>query len=221
MILYLFSIFRTINKEMEKMKTQNEVDLMALFLTGINVIRANFWLIVLFFCVGTALGVGYYYSSKKVYESKMVLSSGILTRSYSENLIEGLNRHRRERNFEVIMSLLSVSEKTAKSLGNMEIDNVSKLDDLKETDKFIITAYVLDQDILPELQKGLIYYIENNEFVKIRVEQNRNYLKQTLAKIGQEISDMEEFKQKIISGAFFQSARGNVMFDPTTVNSKI
>ena len=206
---------------MVKVKNSSEIDLLELFLKGINIIRANFWLIVLFFCLGSALGVGYYYSSSKVYESTMVISSGILTRSYSENLFDRLTRHRREMNFAAVMSLLGVSEKTAKSIADIDIKNISKADDLKDPDKFIITAYVLDQDVLPELQKGLIHYIENNEYVKIRVEQNRNYLKQTLAKIEQEIKDMEEFKQKIVSGAFFQVAKGNVMFDPTTVNSKI
>lgn len=206
---------------MVKVKNSGEIDLLELFLKGINIIRANFWLIVLFFCLGTALGVGYYYSSNKVYESTMVISSGILTRSYSENLFDRMTRHRKEMNFAAVMSLLGVSEKTAKSIADIDIKNISKADDLKDPDKFIITAYVLDQEVLPELQKGLIHYIENNEFVKIRVEQNRNYIKQTLVKIEQEIKDMEEFKQKIVSGAFFQVAKGNVMFDPTSVNSKI
>jgi LPS O-antigen subunit length determinant protein (WzzB/FepE family) len=206
---------------MVKVKNSGEIDLVELFLKGINIIRANFWLIVLFFCLGTALGVGYYYSSNKVYESKMVISSGILTQSYSENLIERLTRHRREMNFDAIMNLLGVSEKTARSVANLDIENILKTPDLKEPDDFIITAYVLDQDVLPELQKGLIHYIESNEFVKIRVEQNKSYLKQTLAKLDQEIRDIEELKQKIASGEFFQSARGNIMFDPTTVNSKI
>jgi LPS O-antigen subunit length determinant protein (WzzB/FepE family) len=206
---------------MVKVKNSGEIDLVELFLQGINVIRANFWVIVLFFCLGTALGVGYYYSSSKVYESTMVISSNILTRSYSENLVDRLTRHRRESNFVAVMSLLGVSETTAKSIADIDIKNISKADDLKDPGNFIITAYVLDQEVLPELQKGLIHYIENNEYVKIRVEQNRNYLKQTLAKIEQEIKDMEEFKQKIVSGAFFQIAKGNVMFDPTTVNSKI
>ncbi|HYI78967.1 MAG TPA: Wzz/FepE/Etk N-terminal domain-containing protein [Chryseolinea sp.] len=206
---------------MVKVKSSGEIDLVELFLKGINIIRANFWLIVLFFCLGTALGVGYYYSSNKVYESTMVISSGILTRSYSENLVERLTTHRREGNYAAVMSLLGVSETTAKSIADIDIKNISAADNVKDPDKFIITAYVLDQEVLPELQKGLIHYIENNEYVKIRVEQNRNYLKQTLAKIEQEIKDMEEFKQKIVSGAFFQAAKGNVMFDPTSVNSKI
>ena len=42
-----------------------------------------------------------------------------------------------------------------------------------------------------------------------------------IAKVDEEIKDMEMLKGKIISGEFFQRTQGNVMFDPTTVNSKI
>jgi hypothetical protein len=36
-----------------------------------------------------------------------------------------------------------------------------------------------------------------------------------------EIKELENLKTKIGSGEFYQSAKGNVMFDPTSVNSKI
>lgn len=206
---------------MENSKNSDEVDLLQIFLNAVNTVRANFWLIVLFFCVGTGLGLAYYYTSTKMYESKMVISSGILTRSYSKALIDILNRHAREANYKVIMNLLNVSEETAKNIVHLEIESVSEIDEAKEADRFITTASVRDHEIFPDLQKGLIHYLETNEFVRIRVEQNENYLKQMVAKIEAEIKDMEEFKQKIVTGAFFESAKGNVMFDPTSVNSKI
>ena len=55
----------------------------------------------------------------------------------------------------------------------------------------------------------------------MRVEQNKKFMKQMLAKMDEEIKDMEAFKEQIVSGSFFRSAQGNVMFDPTNVNSKI
>ncbi len=206
---------------MDKAEKKDEVDLMEIFLKILNAIRTNFWLILLFFFIGTALGLAFYYSSNKVYESKMVVSSGILTSSFSEALIEKLNRHRRELNSKAIKELLNCSDETAKNLVKLEIEKVSQVDELKETDKFTITAEVLNQDILPDLQRGLVFYLENNEYVRVRVDQNRKYLQQMVSKLDAEIKDMEEFKQKLTNGAFFETARGNVMFDPTTVNSKI
>jgi hypothetical protein len=206
---------------MEQVQKKDEVDLIELFLNLLITIRKNFWLIVLFFILGTAVGFAYYASAKKVYQSNMVISSGILTSSYSKALIENINRHRREQNFNVIKNLLRVSDSTARNLAFLEIEKLSQVDDLKEADKFMITAEVFDQNILRELQQGLVYYLENNEYVKIRVEQSKKYLDEMLAKVDDEIKDMESMKAKIINGSFFESAKGNVMFDPTTVNSKI
>lgn len=206
---------------MEHVQKKDEVDLMELFVNLIIAIRRHLWLIILFFFLGTALGFAYYFSVKKVYQSKMVVSSSILTSSYSKELFENINRHRRERNTHAVKILLNVSESTAKNLAYLEIEKLSQTDDLKEADRFIITADVLDKAVFPEVEKGLVYYLENNEFAKIRVEQNKKYIEEMLAKVITEIMDMERFKEKIISGTFFENVRGNIMFDPTTVNSKI
>jgi hypothetical protein len=42
-----------------------------------------------------------------------------------------------------------------------------------------------------------------------------------LARADKEIAELEEFKTRIYKGDFFQNAKGNVMFDPTDVNTKI
>ena len=60
---------------MDKERNAGEVDLMEVFLRILSAVRSNFLLIVLSFVVGTILGLAYYYSSSKVYESKMVVSS--------------------------------------------------------------------------------------------------------------------------------------------------
>jgi hypothetical protein len=221
MILYYFLFFGQLTDKMEKINKQGEVDLMELFLKGINIIRANFWMIVLFFLAGIALGLFSYYTSRKMYENKMVVSSGIMTKSYTKNLIDRLNRHKRESNIKAISSLLGVSDSTVKELGFISLENISQSDGDKESDRFIITVDVFNQDILPELQEGLVRYLENNEFAKIRVEQNKSYLKQMISKVEEEIRELEELKKNISNGTFFQTVKGNIMFDPTTVNSKI
>lgn len=206
---------------MERVQKKDEVDLMEVFLNAIITIRKNFWLILLFFVLGTALGFVFYTSSKKVYQSKMVVSSRILTNSYSKALIDKINTFRREQNRGAIKNLLHISDSTAVNLVSLEVQKVSAVDDLKETDKFIITANVFDHNVLPDLQQGLVYYLENNEYARVRVEQDKKYLDGMIAKVDQEIKDMERFKEKIVSGAFYETVKGNVMFDPTTVNSKI
>lgn len=206
---------------MQQERRKDEVDLMELFLRFIITIRQNFWLIVLFFVIGSIIGFAYYSSSQKVYRSNLVISSDILTNSYSEALIENINRHRREQNFSAITNLLRVSEDVARKLRYLEVDKLGAIDDLQESEKFGITAEILDVQILPELQQGLLHYLSNNDYVKVRVEQRKKFHDELIAKVEEEIKDMETFKQRIMNGSFFESVKGNVMFDPTDVNAKI
>lgn len=203
---------------------KDEIDLVALVLQAVRVIRNNFWLILLFFVLGTALGFGYYYSSRKVYENKMIVSSKIMTESYSKKLVDNLNQYIREGNRTALASQLGIAEQTALDLAYIKIESPysNEGEISKEIDRtyFIITVEVFSQEILPDLQKGLINYFENNEYVKVRVNQNREFLKTVIAKVDQEIKDLEGLKAKIYSGDFFQNSNG-AMFDPTVVNTKI
>jgi hypothetical protein len=205
---------------MKKESTNDEIDLLKLFLNAINILRANFWLILCFFLLGTALGFLHYYSSRKIYENRLIISSSILTRSYGKILIDNLNKHRRLNDIKTIADQLNVSQDIAKDIAFINIENFIEADELKESDRYVITVEVYNEEILPELQQGLIYYLENNEFAKVRVEQNKSYMQQMISKIDHEIKDMEEFKIRIFKGDLFQG-NGNVMFDPTAVNSKI
>jgi len=204
-------------------KKEDEIDLLELFLKAVNTFRANFWLIACFFLVGSTIGLVYFFSSKKVYESKMIVSSAILTESYTKILFENATKHIKEGNTNKISGQFHISEAAAQSIVSLEIETlgVSETNVVKENDRFLITAEVFDLQILPDLQRGIIDYLENNDFVKVRVEQNKGFLKQMLAAVEKEINDMEQFKVRIFNGDFFQSAKGNIMFDPTTVNSKI
>lgn len=206
---------------MEKKNTPDEVDLLELLLKGLNAFRANFWLILSFFLLGMALGLARFYTERKVYENRMVVSSTILTKSYGKILVDKVNKHLNENNVDVITKDLKISPETVASVRYLKIEPITEADESKEADRFIIIAETYRQDRLGDLQNGLVYYFENNEFAKIREHQNKEFLRQVISKLDQEIKDMEDFKVRLFKGDFLQSAKGNVMFDPTVVNSKI
>lgn len=203
----------------------DEIDLVELLLKGIGVIRANLVLIVSFFVLGSLLGFGYYYSSKKIFENKMLISSEILTESYCKSLIADANRLIREGNYQALSEQLGVPEKIAREISSIAVKSplTNEIEIGKESDRkfFHITLEVYDQEVLVELQKGLTNYLENNEFVKTRVNQKKDYFQQTIAKLEQEIKDLEILKADVYSGEFFKKVNGNAEFDPTTINSKI
>lgn len=203
----------------------DEIDLIELLIKGIGLIKANLVLIISFFVVGTLLGFGYYYSSKKIFQNKMLISSEILTESYCKSLIDDANRLIREQNYKLLSEQLGVTENIANEISSIAIKSplTNEIEIGKESDRkfFHVTLEVYNQEVLKDLQNGLISYLENNEFVKTRINQKKEYLKQTISKLEEEIKDLEILKSDVYSGEFFKKVNGNAEFDPTTINSKI
>lgn len=210
---------------METPKTSSdEIDLMELFLKLVRMIKKNFTMIVSFFVVGTLLGSVYGMFGTKVYESKMMVTSDILTDAYNDKLGENLNDLLKEKNLELIANKLSLSKEESENLVSIKIESAQKEKPSQKEDEkrwFLITAKVLNQEVLDKLEKGIATYLENNEFVKIRIEQKKNFNRELIKKIEKEILTLENFKNKVYEGNFFENNKGNVMFDPTVVNVRI
>jgi hypothetical protein len=204
-------------------KKNDEIDLLELLLKTILIVKSNLLSILLLFGLGVGLGILYFYTAGKEYQNKMIISSTILTTSHTRVLFENVNRLVGEGNTKTLASQFNVSEDVVKKLNYLSIEGLSKVpgEEFKDSERFTITVGVSDQKIVPELQKGIIFFLENNEFAKVRVEHNRKYFKEMLAGVEREIKDLEKLKSGIADGSFFQTAKGSVMFDPTTVNSKI
>jgi len=191
----------------EMAERNDEIDLLELLARIIFLVKKNTTIIVSAFVLGSILGLGHYQFVPKVYESKMILLSDILTSSYSERITESLDRLITERNTKILSERLKMSEQDARQI---------------ENEIFIVTVKVLDKNILPTLQADIINYLRNNEFVKIRVEQRKVYTLAILKKIDEQLSDLEQLKSKITKGELTQGGKDNlVLFDPTTVHSKI
>lgn len=208
---------------MEKQTGNDEIDLVELLVKAVLLIKRNLVQIIIFFVVGTGLGYAYASLAPKVYESKMLVSSDILTESYSEKLFESLQGLIKEKNYNELSARIGLTPTESESLSKIKIESALKDKPQKEDEKkfFLITVELTDQSIQPKLQNGLIQFLQQIDFVKVRVEQRKKYYSDLIKQIDTEIQSLEEFKSKIYDGNFFQNSKGNVMFDPTEVNSKI
>jgi len=203
----------------------DEIDLLELLARIVISIKSNFKLIVAAFIIGSLLGLVYYQFVPKSYESRMLISSKILTESYSKTIAEDLNKLIKERNTESLASKLNLTPAEALALGKLEVKNaIEKADSRKEEEKtyLTITCQTSNNSIWPGLQIGLINYFENNDYVKVRVEQRKKYFSEVIEKIDKELIDLNELKSRIANGQITQSSKDNlILFDPTTVNTKI
>jgi uncharacterized protein involved in exopolysaccharide biosynthesis len=208
-----------------KVTEGDEIDLLDLLAKTIIAIKKNLALIIVAFVVGTSIGFIFYQFVPKVYESKMLISSDILTESYSKVLIDNLEKLIKEDNANSLARELGITPHQASQIAEIEIKSaLERPGETPENSKIYLTVQVRlkDNSLWPQIQNGIVDYFQYNEFVKIRVEQRKKYLNQIIEKIDLELVDLGRLKNKIAEDGFAQSDKQSlVLFDPTTVNSKI
>lgn len=172
---------------------------------------------------GLMIGTILYYLLPAKFESKMIVTSDILTESYAKEITESLNNLIKETNIKALSERLTLSEKEAAAISNLEIEK-SKTDNENKAagDVFIITANIKEKSTLAKLQSGVIQYLRNNEFVKMRVEQKKKYFISMIDKIDSEIKSLDSLKKKLFLGQPIYSKTSEMMLvDPTSIYSKI
>lgn len=205
-------------------KPTDEIDLLDLLAKTIRLIRNNTKILLLCLSLGIAAGLARHFTTEKVYQSKMILLSDILTSSYSERLSEILTTLIKEKNTKILSQRLEVTEAEAAKIVEIKIESVKKekAEDEKESSTFIVTVEVHDNVILNKLQNGIVNYLRNNEFVNVRVQQ-RKFLYQTMMeKVDQEIKSLDSLKVRLSSGKpVYANSAEMLLVDPTNIYSKI
>lgn len=209
-------------------KSDEEIDLFELLVRFMSVIKNNLVVIIASLIIGNLLGLAYYKFSPSVFQSEMLISSDVLPESYAKSLADNLLKLIKEKNTQSLSSKLSITPEQASMIAGIEIKIDTPPDDMSpETPQIIflnIGVKTIDNSIWPQLEKGILDYLENNEFAKVKVEQKRKFNNQIIEKINLELSDLEKLKTQISQGGtnVAQSTKENIiLFDPTTVNLKI
>lgn len=204
----------------------SEIDLVKAFRASISFTYQRRKLLILSFLLGAIAGLIYSVLTRKVYESRMLINSTLLTVSFTEEIVSNtFNIMLANKQCLLLSRALSISEEQCRELISFDvrelIEDITK--PLAEGDKhdLIIKVRTYDPAIFPLVEKGIINYLEQNEFVKIRTEQRKEYYRELVQKVEEEIRDLEDFKRRLQRGDFLENMKGNLMFDPTSVDTKI
>ncbi|ELR71454.1 hypothetical protein C900_02795 [Fulvivirga imtechensis AK7] len=174
-------------------KYNDEIDLTELFIKGKNILFRNKLLITSFFIGGILLGFLYYKLKPSVYQSEVVIRSGILNESLLSVINENLNKLIEEDNNEALSSKLNISSELSQQVLSIEIESTEE-DDEEESSYYVVTIKSLVNHRWPELQTGMIHYLSANQFVKKRIDIREERFKNYIAKLDQEIKEIDSLK---------------------------
>lgn len=200
-----------------KDKPRDEIDLIELLARFVRLLKKNFALIAICVVICVGLAVWIRFASPKIYESRMMVYSDILTESYCDQLARNLSSLIKDSNYELLADRLSLSPEQASKLHEVRIEGALEGAVPEEARSFIVVVVrILDNAVLPDLQAGIIEYLSQNDFVKTRTEEKKRYYQELIARIGEEIEKLEVAKQRITSGDFGRAA-GTVMMNPSEI----
>ncbi len=200
----------------------DDIDLEVVVIRLIRYIRSKFKGMVIAAMLGALTLGALTFLQPRQYQSKMILRSDILTAPFTERIAEKLRLMIIERNSDDLGRLLNITAQEASQIGTIDIETVKKdpVNPTKEENlsTFVVTVEVSDNALLPKLQQGLIYLLQQNEFVRIRVAQRRSNLTTMIAKLNQEISALDTLKRQLMAGTLNTGSKsGPVVMDPSHI----
>ena len=194
---------------MQKNNSNEDFDLYNLIINLKN--KINKWkvLIIIGPLLGIIIGLSVYYFSPKQYLSLMAVNSNLLKGAAFVIVINDLQSQIMEGNTDAIKKFLNVDELTAKKIKGLKVFSSRRFVDRKlntdipdienrdEETNFIIEACIEDNDILPQLETGLLYYLQNNYYMKDKGTRLKKELSNIISIIDQELLSLDTLKRSL------------------------
>ena len=199
-----------------------ELNLSALFSNFVKFNSRNKKFILIFMAIGVLSVILFQKFKTPYYETKAICMSGIseyerqeqiedLSQRTAIDLINHLQINIENKDFNQISKVLGIDSKTARTIKKIEAEQLYQQDmDEKfyALNKFEILLILYDNTKLSDVENGLIYYFENNDFV-------RNYHEKYLESNVNLISNIENEIQ-LLGNIRIEGAKNNL--DVSSVN---
>jgi LPS O-antigen subunit length determinant protein (WzzB/FepE family) len=202
----------------------DEVDLVLALRSGVRYVKSYWTLFLLSVTLGTLGGLAAYHLLPPTYRVTMIADSRMLSSVEVVSIVESWQELIKKKERRALAGRLHVSEAVISQVGKLEADliNQKMVGNNPDDDPFIITANVKDNRVLDDLQAGIIYYLENNKYVKDRVAVKKQNLDSLRRQVNNQIADLNNLKgslRRLVENG--GNGSGAFLTDPASVNEMI
>ena len=178
-------------------KTADELDVVSLIGNFLGFISRFKRILLSFAITGLLLGIYFYLSSPKQSSSKMILHSAVLTNQEEIEIIDDWNQLLSKHQLNVLAGVLNCREGVLKKLTSISAEEVQKVYSQNNPNGFIVNVKVKDTSILDELQKGIVYGLDNSPYVSEKLAAKRIKYNELIESVNQEIQKLNSTKQTV------------------------
>lgn len=172
----------------------DELDLIVLIEKLVSFVKRFFFILIVFPVIGILIGFLLFLSTPRKYTSETVLHSFVLTNLENIQIIKNWKDLLRKKEYTTLAGIWNTSPDIVKKVGLMATEEIQKLYVQDNPHGFIIRVTVKDTSVLDHLQEGIVYGLENNEYVKERLKTKKANLVELIEKVKAEMIKLDSTK---------------------------
>ena len=210
------------NEHKPQQNPEDDVDLISLLERMVLFFRRFGGIFIVAAITGILLGCLVYFTSSKIYRSRMILHSSYLTNEEQIEIVDSWNELLKRNERVTLGHILNCDESLLNDVTSMEGADILKNYSATNPNGFYIDVKVKNNSILPQLQKAILDGLNNTEFVKQKLASRKENLKELIDKLSIEIKKLDSVKseiENIISNKERNSS--TLMLDVTGVNRQL
>lgn len=200
----------------------DDIDLLLLLERCILFFRRYKWVFIIAVMAGLAVGTFFYLSLPKVYKSRLIVHSFLLTNQEEIQIVDNWNDLLKKKEYTILAAAFHCRESLLYPLKKIKAEEIQKVFTATNPNGFTIEVTVTDNAILPDLQNGIVSGLENSEYVRDRIAVKKANLQELIGKTSREIEKLDSIKEtmaKIISG--HGSTSSSLIIDGSSVNRQL
>ncbi|MES2397299.1 MAG: hypothetical protein V4549_14915 [Bacteroidota bacterium] len=174
----------------------------------------NIKTLIAFIIIGVSISLAVFYLKKTVYVSDLTISHTRLNNGECYSIINDLTRFQDDHNDTILSKKLGIDIKMAKQIKSISCKALNEALEKNYKDSvfvllpFKIEVKVYSASILDSLQKGILHFLESNEYATKRKEISKFYLDKFEEKIKDEIIAIDSLK-RIVDRSILPRSLGN------------
>ena len=186
------------NEDSKKQSVPPEdIDLLLLIERALLFFKRYKWIFIAAIVLGISSGIFIYSSLPKIYKSRLIAHSFLLTNQEEIQIIDNWNELLSKHEYSSLGKIFSCSERMLHSVKQIKGDEIQKVFTPTNPNGFLIEVTVTDFSLLDTLQKAIVYGLENNDYLKARMELKRANLRELITKTTAEIQKFDLTKKRL------------------------
>jgi uncharacterized protein involved in exopolysaccharide biosynthesis len=174
-----------------------DIDLLLLIERSLLFFRRFKWLFITAAVLGIGLGITAYKLIPNTYKSRLIIQSAYLPNPEHIQIISNWSQLLKKKQYDDLAEILHCRKEILPTLKKLSATEIQKVFTPNNPNGFYIDVDVTDNAVLKELQEALVYGLQNNEYVKLRVESRKNNLRFLIDQVSAEIAKLQSNKEEI------------------------